>query len=503
MTGDPAAAPHVDVARLRHHLAADGQRVEVRETHGSTVFLVGDRGYRLRKPVQFDFRDQRSAAKRAELARRDVFLNLALAPGVVLGVRAVVPAAEGDGYALGDEDDVDALDHVVEMRRFDEDRTMAALLRHGTLTTKQAHAAGVRLATFHRGAGRRPGGGDYRELVDRNFEALRPLADALLPGGEPLALQRFAAAFLDDWDGVLEARALAGSVVDGHGNLKAEHVLFEGEDVLVVDRLEFEALRVVDVADELSLLLMDLKEATGERTLGDAVLAGYKDAGGDVQPEALLAFFGAYRAQVRAKVALLRAKRSGGAERSSCRAHAERLFALSCRLAWQARGPLLILVTGHPATGTSPLARALGRTSGLPVLSADGAWRERGPEAPDDGSDRRAAAYADLARRVGQERAAIVDATFGDDELEQAFAEQLTDRGDAVSLVIECRAPADGRLAVASERRDRSDAGAPFVEIASIGDAANLAVDPRASLTAQVDEVSSRLDSILAAGNGG
>jgi aminoglycoside phosphotransferase family enzyme len=51
---------------------------------------------------------------------------------------------------------------------------------------------------------------------------------------------------------------------------------------------------------------MDL-EALGSPVAARAVLAGYRDAGGDPGDDALLAFFAVYRALVRAKVSLVRA----------------------------------------------------------------------------------------------------------------------------------------------------------------------------------------------------
>lgn len=357
-----AAQPrrHADVARLRRSLARGGRDVVVRESRASALFLVGHRAYKLRKPARIDALGERSPQARANSRGRDVELNAELAPGVVLGVRAVVPTDAGDFYLLSPSDDPGAIDHLVEMRRFDETHTMGALIKRGALTTEQASAAGGRLARFHRTASRRRGGVDYCARVTRNLELLSPM----VAEREAVALKRFAAAFLRDAAQVLEARASMGSVVDGHGDLRAEHVVFESGQVLIVDRLDSDVLRVVDVADELGLLLMDLADLTGADALGDAVMAGYTTAGGARPPDALLAFFGAYRAQVRAKDALLRSSQSGDGAHVTAR----RLLALGRRLTWRARGPLALIVTGAPAAEKSALAEALGSVSGLPVL---------------------------------------------------------------------------------------------------------------------------------------
>lgn len=501
---------HADVATLRRDLALPGEELKIRETHCSLVFLTGDRAYKLRKPVRFDFADLRSREARTSLCRHEVALNAALAPGLVLGVRGIVPDRLGTAYVLGEADDPLAVDCVVEMRRFDEESTMRALIREDMITTGQAAAVGARMAGFHRTATRHRDGVDYRSLIARNFEALLPLADACFPVLSLRGLQRFAVAFVIDRAEDLNARARAGDVIDGHGDLRAEHVLFDGRDVRVIDRLEYDGLRVLDTADELGFLLMELQDLTRSDALGDAVLAGYETAGGSPQPGDLLAFFGAYRAQVRAKVALLRAMQPR-ADADVAREDARRLLDLSRRLGWRARGPLLLLITGPPASGKSTLARALGEASGLPVLSSDAIRGERVGGVPDYGAAGRAAVYVELARRVGGERAAIVDATFGDEVLHRAFVQQLTADGGSAPLVVECRAPTEVRLLRAAARARQaspdSDAGpdvalglgARFTPLPQGRPDASFAIDTRASLATQVDEVAAWLDARLAA----
>ncbi len=504
----PTADPHADVTALRRSLEASAGPVVVHETHCSVVFLVEDRAFKLRKPVDFDFVDFRSSGARARACEREVELNAALAPGVVLGVRAVVPHDSGGGYELVDADDPRAVDHVVEMRRFDEADTMRQRAEHRTLTLDHASAIGARVAAFHRDAEVSRGGVDYRALVDRNFEALLPALDGLITLAERLALQRFAAAFLLEWSVVLTARAATGHVLDGHGDLRAEHVLLEPEGVLIVDRLEYDELRMLDVADELAFLLMDLAELPSGEAVGEAVLAGYQAAGGGAPPASLIAFFGAYRAQVRAKVALLRAAQPG-VDARALRAQARRLLALSRRLGWRARGPLLLLVTGPPGSGKSTLATALGDSSGLPVLSSDLIRRQQPSTVDSYTLAERAGVYRELARLADPLEAVIVDATFGEVDLQRAFTDTLSGGLGAVTLAIECRAPHEVRITRAQTRKDSaSDAGSAvarvlgdrFLGITGLDEDARLAIDTEAPLAMQVDEVASWLDALLAGG---
>ena len=335
--------------------------------------------------------------------------------------------------------------------------TLESLVRRDALTPERALAVGARVATLHGEAKRRPEGTDYRELVDRNFETLLPLIESLTPPRERLALQRFAAAFLIGWAAILEARARSGKVIEGLGDLRPENVVFEAAAISIVGSPMADALRVVDVADELGSLITELAEITGNRDAGDAVLAGYRRAGGAAQPEALMAFFGAYRAQVRANVAMLAS--GTRADPQPERAFAGRLLGRSRRLGWQARGPLLLLVGGPSVTERSALAVALGRDSGLPVLSFDATT----------GGD-----LAGLARRGGREGGAIFEATSNGSQLQEAFAG-------------ESRQTTTAPVIVAAHGTSRD---------------AHLAVDTRAMVSMQVDEVASWLDSLMAAGRG-
>ena len=115
-------------------------RVEVRETHISWVFLAGDRAYKLKKPLVLPFLDYGTPQRRRKMCREEVRLNRRLAPDVYLGVCAV--AASDDGLALAAEDDPRAVDYLVEMRRYDEGCTLAAKLGRGELTRGEVVALG-------------------------------------------------------------------------------------------------------------------------------------------------------------------------------------------------------------------------------------------------------------------------------------------------------------------------------------------------------------------------
>ena len=385
------------------------------------------------------------------MCAEEVRLNRRLAPDVYLGVRGVAPGPAG--FALTDDADPAAVEFVVEMRRFDEAKTLAARLDQGAVSPRMIEQLGYRLAEFHRRStvaveatpvlrAERRFEGNLHELFQR---LERPsVLDRVL------WLERFAHAFIAAHAPLLRARAGAGLVREGHGDLRAEHVLIEAA-IEVVDCVQFDpALRELDVADDLAFLVSDLV-ARGADDHAQALVRAYRKAGGDPGDDALVAFYACYRALVRAKVELLRASQlESAAARQQGLQQGWLLIEVAERFAWRARLPRVIVVCGVPASGKSALAEALARASGLPYISSDltrkqlagfAGTQRAGAEAY--GPRWNARTYQELGRRaaaaVGQQRGAVVDATFRHRADRETFADAFA---QAAALVfVECRAP--------------------------------------------------------------
>lgn len=423
---------------------------EVRESHTSWVLLAGDRAYKVKKPVRFAFLDQRTPARRRALCRAELRLNRPLAPDLYLAVRGLVPAGEDGRLRLASEDDPAAVDHAVEMRRFDERETLAALVRAGALRDDQLDAVAARVAAFHAGARHvaapsHPPAALAAALarIDRNGEELLALLDDRAERALVVAHLRCAAAFATARADELAARAAHGCVRELHGDLRAEHVL-PGPPVRIVDRLEFSrVLREVDTADELGFLAMDLT-ALGDPAAARRVVAAYRAAGGDPGDDDLIAWHALHRALVRAKVALLRTPPDPGAARAR--------LDVAERFAWQLRLPPVLAVCGPAASGKSSLAEELGRRCGRTVLAADVVRKQlaglppthRGRE-EDYAPGVNLRTYAELGRRAaalaGAGEGVVVDATFRHRADRDAFHAAL-----AESMPVAVAGPAAGAL---------------------------------------------------------
>ncbi len=490
-----------DADRLREALDASDGPIETRETHGSVVFLTGTRAYKLKKALRFDFADLRSldARRRACLAELDA--NRQYGNDHVFAVLAVVPTA--DAYELAPCHTPEAVDYVVAMHRFAEDDTLAARIRDGRVSPGQVEAAGRALAARHRMAEKVHDAPSARFLAEENFTGLTEEAESLLGRRELHAAERFAAAFLLAWGVTLEARRRTGRVIDGHGDVRAEHLLLRDDgSACLLDRLEHRHLRVVDVADELAFLRADLVQL-GSPELWDRFLGAYVGARGERPPDRLVAYFAAYRCWVRAKVALVRGRQT---EDAAATADAAELLTIAARFAAEARGPVTMLVTGPPASGKSTLAARLADLTGLPILASD-LRRADVATGYDDAS--RCRVYASLAGDAAARGGCIVDATFGLEAHRRAFIEQYAsaDVAPPPLVVLACQTPEAMRLTrAAGPRSGGSEAGpavaatlgrafTPFVEVAA-GDV--LAVNGAAPAEDSADLALAWLDRRLA-----
>jgi aminoglycoside phosphotransferase family enzyme/predicted kinase len=471
------AVEDVCAALARPDFYPDGpHRVDVRETHISWVFLAGDRAYKLKKQLVLPFLDYGTRQRRREMCREEVRLNRRLAPDLYLGVRAVVATA--DGLALGTEDDPRAVDYLVEMRRFDDSCTLAAKLERGELKRDEVVALAQVLAQFHARALRVAAVGVPVLAVERrmtaNFHELLAIVEQRAEVESVLALERFAHAFVVAHAQLFDARARRGLVREVHGDLRVEHVLLD-DIPTVVDCIEFDrGMRELDVADDLAFLVMDLVAHGGER-FAQMLVRAYRDAGGDPGEDRLIAFYAAYRALVRAKVALLRAAQhpTSVSEHGSESAAARDGLALAEQFAWRARLPLVIVLCGVPAAGKSHLAQALAEVSHLPHLSSDVTRKRLAGIRPQQRArselyspESNRLTYAELGRRAARETAvgggALVDATFRHRADRDAFADAFA--GAAPLLFVECRAPAR----VLAERAARRDGKPGRVSDASL-----------------------------------
>ncbi len=431
---------------------------DLAETHSAVVFFVGDRAYKLKKPVDLGFLDFRSRSVRQAVCHREVELNRRLAPDVYLGVADV------------HDPDGEVCDHLVVMRRMPADRRLSTLVTRGEPVHDHLWELAHLVAAFHARAERSvaadaaasPGALAGRwsdntaalaasgQVVDRaTVDRVHALAVRYLEGRHPLFERRIA-----EW-----------RACDGHGDLLADDVFCLDDGPRVLDCIEFDdQLRYGDTLADVAFLAMDL-ERLGHPELGERFLRAYRTHADDTWPASLEHHHIAYRAQVRAKVAAIRA----GQGHEPSVAEARRLLDIA-RGHLEAGRVRLVVVGGLPGTGKSTVARAVGDALGAIVLRSDEVRKELAglpthhpsPDAFGEGiytptatADTYGAllARAEVALAMGE--TVILDASWGEERWRD-LARAVAARTHADMVELRCQVATE----VAAERiRSRAAAG--------------------------------------------
>lgn len=520
---------------MRPEIYPDPPRVvELRQTHVSYVFLAGGYVYKIKKPVRFAFLDASTLERRHQLCLDEVRLNRRLAPDVYLDLVPIVRRGGGE-LSLGPppqgsvEDGGATAGAVVEwavkMRRLAEATMLDRMVAEDAVSVAQIRAIAARLATFHAAAADDKGwkygsAAAVWRLVRGNLEELALDAAGIIAPAEVDELARFAQSVAELRWGLFNRRARGGRVREGHGDLRCEHVSLTGNQITIIDCLEFsEGLRYVDAASEVGFLAMDL-DRLGACELSDHLVAAYREAAGDPGFTLLIPFYKLHRALVRAKVESLAARDAAIApdKRAAAEAAARRYVALALDLARQSR-PALVVVCGLSGSGKSTVARRLADRLGFDWLRSDEIRKRLAGAAPaarlssgyaagaysrESTEQTYAALLADAAARLREGAGVIVDATFAAPTY-RAQARAVAASAERPVLFVECTASHDEivrRLTQRARRPDEvSDADVAiylrqreeFVPLNEIPDSLHLVIDTARGLDAAVAAITQRL----------
>ncbi|GAA0249415.1 AAA family ATPase [Actinomadura nitritigenes] len=469
----------------------------VSETHSGVVFFVGDRAYKLKKPLDLGFLDFSTRERREHACHEEIRLNRRFAPDVYLGV-CDVRGPDGD-----------LCDHLVTMRRMPPDRRLSTLVEAREPVEGPLRDTARILAAWHAEAPRGPriSAQETRDAVrsrwDDGFELVRSLPGHVIAGSAATEIERLAISFLAGRDPLFNARIAEGRVVDGHGDLLATDIFCLDDGPRILDCLEFdERLRWLDGLDDASFLAMDL-EHLGAPDLAERFIGWYTEFAADPAPASLRHHYVAYRAFVRAKVACLRHAQGDGHAAAEARGYAD--VALRHLRAGKVD---LVLVGGLPGTGKSSLAGALADRLGCTLLSSDRVRKELAglsPETPaatpygtgiytPEWSRRTYRELAERAARLLQlGETVILDASWTD-KAERDLIASVAHREHADLVAFRCDAPE----ALAAERMRRRTHGASDADSAvALAMSAEAAPWPEAATIDTSGTVSAALERAL------
>lgn len=438
----------------------------VRETHSGTVVLLGERAYKVKKPVALGFLDFTERETRRRICEREVALNRRLAPDVYLGVGGLV---DPDGTA----------EPVVVMRRMPEDARLSGRLRRGVDVSDDVDRIARVLGVFHSGAARGPHidlQGSRMAITarwDASFDQTRPYAGTVVPGALLTEVEHLVHEFLAGREDLFADRIRRGAVVDGHGDLTTDDIFCLPDGPRLLDCLEFDdALRHVDRLDDVAFLAMGLEDA-GAPALAAQLVETWAELVGDPAPPALVHHFIAYRAFVRAKVGCL-----SGAQLDRPAPERVTAYAEMTRDHLLTGAVTLVLVGGPPGVGKTTLAHDVADRLGMVVLSSDRLRKEAAGLDPEAGAaadldsgiyspGRTRATYADMLRRADlllrRGESVVLDASWTD-AAQRDLAVALAGTAHARLVELRCQLGADAAAARIRGRSGISDADEEVAE---------------------------------------
>ncbi|WP_425061829.1 hypothetical protein [Roseovarius confluentis] len=275
------------------------------ETHASLVFMGGDTVLKLKKSIRIGALDLRSVASRHHSCEEEFRLNQELAGDMYRRTRPITRHVDGK-LALDGRGTI--VDWLLEMRRLPAAQMLDYRLLHGPAPSrKEIHRVCDVMAAFYlRSSPSSEFGTEYMARWQReaSINACH-LADQKSVIGEAYdpALPEMAISALENCRAEIMKRGALGLIVEGHGDLRPEHVNL-GDPPIVFDRLEFDrGLRLADPYEELNYLGLGCS-LLGTHWIRNALLHWLADSGLDRPSPALMNAYSLNRLLTRARLAI-------------------------------------------------------------------------------------------------------------------------------------------------------------------------------------------------------
>lgn len=353
----------LDPARFPHAVRA----VRLIETHISYVVLTGRFAYKIKKPVNLDFADFSTLAKREAACRKELEVNRLFSPDLYLDVVPITGSRADPRFGGGGI----PIEYAVMMVEFPQESRLDRVVERNDLSRQQVRDLARLIARAHQRSPRAPREGPYGApdaVAGRVWASLDAVS---LPGWSKRWLRRWFAEQAERLRGPMEHRRRTGRVRACHGDLHLANIVAWGGKLHLFDAIEFnDDFRFIDTMSDLAFLTMDL-EHRGAPRLARHLLNLYLEETGDYEGLLLLPFYQGYRALVRAKVHSIRARQE--ASLSEKARHTSLVISYWRHAVHLTRrgAPFLAVTTGLPGSGKSSFAMRVCEEVGAVRLRSD------------------------------------------------------------------------------------------------------------------------------------
>lgn len=445
------------------------------ETHISWVVLLGPFAYKIKKPLNLGFLDYSNLALRKACCEEELRLNRRTAANLYLQVIAFSGSpTEPQLTVAGATDPADVFEYAVQMARFPQEQILSNLASQQQLDDRVIDALALAIANFHNHlAATVPPGFDCQARIlapaRDNFQHLTQLLqDHQQPQLE--RLRAWTEASYQQASANLAQRYADGYIRECHGDLHLSNILFDGDQCLLFDAIEFNPqLYWIDTASDLAFTVMDMNVQLGAAA-ANRLLNEYLARSGDYGLLAVFNFYLAYRSMVRAKVHAIQSGQAGN-DAAAHQQHCQAYLAQTHRYS-KPRPVGLILMCGFSGSGKTTVARRLAAATGFIHLRSDIERKRLHGLAPEASSRQQGldiytaqassltkARLLQLTRQIiGHGYGVIVDATFITADWRQSFLE-IANQHSVTARIIHCQVSAPAAKARLAERQgDASEA---------------------------------------------
>jgi predicted kinase len=348
--------------------------------------------------------------------------------------------------------------------------------------------------------------------VRQNFEQIRPFLSDKADLQQLEALQAWAESSFERLKPLLVQRKAEGFIRECHGDIHLGNATLIDGKVVIFDCIEFnEPFRFTDVYADAGFLAMDLEDR-GLKCLARRFISQYLEQTGDYQGLELLNFYKAYRALVRAKVALFSMPADASPMQRATALRQYRNYANLAESYSTIPSRFLAITSGVSAVGKSHVAMRLVEALGAVRLRSDVERKrlfgeqqvQNDPNAGIYNAQANTATYDRLHELAGIVLRAgfpvVIDATYLKRDQRDAAA-KVAEATGTPCLIIDCNAP---QAVIASwlaqrqaDRNDPSDATLAVIEQQQANREALSAEEVLRSKRVETNE-SGSLDSLVA-----
>src|SRR3990167_350113 len=492
------------------------EQFQVIETHISWVVLTGPFAYKIKKPMNFGFLDFTELSAREHFCKEELRLNQRLTQGLYLEVLPIsgsvdTPQLGGSGPAI---------EYALKMRQFLQSQLLSDVQARGELSEAHIDALAKQIADFHAST---PVVATNHALctseaivapMRQNFEQIRPMLSDAADLQQLDALEAWTEANCTRLEPLLASRAANGSIRECHGDIHLGNATLLDGQVVLFDCIEFnEPFRLIDIASDAAFLAMDLEDR-GIKAHAWRFVNGWLEHTGDYAALQLLNFYKAYRALVRAKVALFSLAHQTDAVQKAVTLRQYRNYANLAESYSAIPSNFLAITHGVSAVGKSHVAMRLVEALGAIRLRSDVERKRLFGEQNSADKDQLSAgiynqdASADTYQRLHQLADAalhagfpvVIDATYLKQAQRQAACQIAEDTG-VPFLILDCHAPDAVIASWLALRQDRAqDPSDATLEVIKAQQASREALSQdELGLSTRVDtHESASLDSLIA-----